>query len=126
MTDDTKILYKDYTEEEPYEGDCCPPNYWTCEKGVGITLPEYALSRSLTYEGARRKILKYRDELIPHIRIRSGTQYLDDVAVDFLDRHGRKKAGNSVAVKTEELDELREKIDSLTQENDSLKLNAKT
>ena len=59
MTDDTKILYKDYTEEEPYEGDCCPPNYWTCEKGVGITLPEYALSRSLTYEGARRKILKY-------------------------------------------------------------------
>ena len=24
MTDDTKILYKDYTEEEPYEGDCCP------------------------------------------------------------------------------------------------------
>lgn len=42
MTDDTKILYKDYTEEEPYEGDCCPPNYWTCEKGVGITLPEYA------------------------------------------------------------------------------------
>lgn len=91
MTDDTKILYKDYTEEEPYEGDCCPPNYWTCEKGVGITLPEYALSRSLTYEGARRKILKYRDELIPHIRIRSGTQYLDDVAVDFLDRHGRKK-----------------------------------
>ena len=121
MTDDTKILYKDYTEEEPYEGDCCPPNYWTCEKGVGITLPEYALSRSLTYEGARRKILKYRDELIPHIRIRSGTQYLDDIAVDFLDRHGRKKAGNSVAVKTEELDELREKIDSLTQENDSLK-----
>ena len=121
MTDDTKILYKDYTEEEPYEGDCCPPNYWTCKKGVGITLPEYALSRSLTYEGARRKILKYRDELIPHIRIRSGTQYLDDVAVDFLDRHGRKKAGNSVAVKTEELDELREKIDSLTQENDSLK-----
>ena len=97
MTDDTKILYKDYTEEEPYEGDCCPPNYWTCEKGVGITLPEYALSRSLTYEGARRKILKYRDELIPHIRIRSGTQYLDDVAVDFLDRHGRKKAAETAA-----------------------------
>ena len=25
MTDDTKILYKDYTEEEPYEGDSVLP-----------------------------------------------------------------------------------------------------
>ena len=121
MTDDTKLLYKDYTEEEPYDGNCYPPNYWLCEKGVGITLQEFANSHDLTYEGVRRKILKYKDELIPHIRIRSGTQYLDDVAVDFLERHGRKKTIKSELIDTNALKELQQQIAALTEENQALK-----
>lgn len=121
MTDDTKLLYKNYTEEEPYDGNCYPPNYWICEKGLGITLQEFANSHDLTYEGVRRKILKYKDELIPHIRIRSGTQYLDDVAVDFLERRGRKKTIKSEIIDTNVLKELQQQIATLTKENQSLK-----
>lgn len=121
MTNDTKIIYNDYTKDSPYEGKCYPPNYWFCEKEPGMTLQEYAVSHNFTYEGARRKLLRYKDELIPHIRMKCGTQYLDDIAVKFLESHGRKRAVKSEIIDTNELKELQQKVILLTEENQSLK-----
>lgn len=116
-----KIQCGNYTEAEPYTGNCYPPNYWICQKEPGMTLQEFADSHALTYEGVRRKILKYKDALIPHIRIKSGAQYLDDAAVDFLETHGRKKTVKSEIIEISELTELRQKVTSLMEENEALK-----
>ena len=32
MTNDTKIIYNDYTKDSPYEGKCYPPNYLALRK----------------------------------------------------------------------------------------------
>ena len=52
-----------------------------------ITIADYAKSRKITYEAARKQIVRYADELADHITKQGRKQYLDDQAVLFLDQH---------------------------------------
>lgn len=66
---------------------------WTCENEIGTTIPQYANSQGITYEAARRQVVKYLDnELQGHIRVRNKTKYLDDFAIEFLNEHRRPQA----------------------------------
>ena len=77
---------------------------WTCENEIGTTIPQYANSQGITYEAARRQVVKYLDnELQGHIRVRNKTKYLDDYAIEFLNEHRRPQAQWSNPDTTEHL-----------------------
>lgn len=66
---------------------------WTCKDEIGTTIPQYANDQGITYEAARRQVVKYLDnELQGHIRVRNNTKYLDDFAIEFLNEHRRPQA----------------------------------
>lgn len=52
-----------------------------------ISIKDYAQSCGVSYEAIRKKLTQYREELDGHIMKQGRTQYLDDYAVEFLDKH---------------------------------------
>lgn len=56
-----------------------------------MTIKEYAKSRAISYESARKQIKRYAKELKGHLDKSGGSTQLDDFAVDFLDRHRQKR-----------------------------------
>ena len=67
-----------------------------------ISLKDYAKQNNITYEAVRAQVKRYHQELEDHI-VRDGrTQYLDDVAVAFLDERRQK---NPVVVYQQSKDE---------------------
>ncbi len=52
-----------------------------------ITIREYARKNNVSYEAIRKQIKRYENELKEHIIKQNRTQFLDEVAVEILDRH---------------------------------------
>lgn len=52
-----------------------------------ITIKDYARETGVSYEAVRQRIKRYEDELGGHIHRQGRTQFLDDVAVAFLNEH---------------------------------------
>ena len=73
-----------------------------------ISIKEYAKSRKISYEAARKQIVRYAEELESHIIKSDRTQYLDEYAVEILDE---KRQSNPIIIletaKDEELSQLR-------------------
>ena len=44
---------------------------WTCQNDLGMTVQEYASTYKLSYETVRAKIIRYKEELEGHIKIRN-------------------------------------------------------
>lgn len=79
-----------------------------------ITLRDFAKENGVSYEAVRQQVNRYAAELEGHIHKQGRTQYLDDVAVSFLNS---KRAQNPMIVydkdRDEELQELRGKVNAL-------------
>ncbi len=70
-----------------------------------VTIKEYAKKKKVTYEAVRKQIQKYKDnELKDHIVHQGRTQYLDEYAVDFLDK--RRKESPIMVRQTDRDDEI--------------------
>lgn len=80
-----------------------------------ISLKDYAAQKNVTYEAVRKSVSRYKDELEGHIVKVDRTQFLDDVAVAFLDK---KRQKNPVVIIQQDKDE---QIEQLRRENDILK-----
>lgn len=78
------------------------------------TIREYAKNNGVSYEAIRKQIKTYEVELKDHIMKNGRTQYLDDYAVEFLN----KKRANSTIIETKV--EQTEYIKSLEAENKNL------
>lgn len=85
-----------------------------------ISLKDYAKSKKISYEAVRKQVARYKNELDGHISKVHRTQYLDDIAVRFLDE---KRAVNPVAIIQIDKDE---EIERLKEENKSLLVNVAT
>lgn len=55
------------------------------------TIKEYAKEHNVSYEAVRKQVERYKKELDKHIVKKNRTQYLDDVAVDFLNERRAEK-----------------------------------
>lgn len=80
------------------------------------TIKEYAKSNGVSYEAIRKQIKTYELELKEHIMKNGRTQYLDDYAVDFLNK---KRANNTIIIQKADKDE---EIERLKNENKALLL----
>lgn len=79
-----------------------------------ISLKDYAAEKGISYEAVRQQVVRYKDDLEPHI-IRDGRQqFLDEEAVAFLDA---KRQKNPVAIiqqdKNEQIEDLEEQVKQL-------------
>lgn len=86
-------------------------NKWMSQDGIGMSFQEYANMQGITYEAVRRQTLKYQDVLEGHIIQRSNAKYLDDYAVDFLQKNSRKPLAQ-----TEDSKHIREQLKLLHQD----------
>lgn len=84
---------------------------------MGITIKEYARSRGISHEAVRRQLVRYSEELEGHISIQGRSKYLDDKAVEFLDKHRLPKT--IVIDPTDE--EAKQEIDNLKSQLDMMK-----
>lgn len=64
-----------------------------------ITLKDYALEKKISYEAVRKQVKRYREELRDHVIVDGRQQFLDDVAVAFLDE---KRMKNPIIVEQNE------------------------
>jgi hypothetical protein len=86
-----------------------------------LSVREYATSRFITYEAARRQVIRYKKELLGKIEIKARTQYLTDQAIEFLDQHRkdspvtvyREKERKETEAQKSELEDLRGKYTAL-------------
>lgn len=81
-----------------------------------ISLKDYAKQKNISYEAVRQQVVRYGVELGEHIIKDGRQQFLDDVAVAFLDERRKK---NPVAIYQIEKDD---EIDRLENENKELLL----
>ncbi len=79
-----------------------------------ISLKDYAKQSNISYEAVRQQVNRYRDELVQHIVKDGRQQFLDEMAVEFLDS---KRDKNPVVVIQQDKDDL---ITSLESENKGL------
>lgn len=79
-----------------------------------MTLRDFAKENGVSYEAVRQQVKRYAADLEGHIHQQGRTQYLDDVAITFLNS---KRAQNPLIVydkdREEELQELRGKVSAL-------------
>lgn len=87
------------------------------EKGVQmefLTFKQYAESQGITYEAVRRQVARYANDLADHIVIKNRTQYLDEVAVEFLTRRRRESPIILTTIdQAEDIKKLTEEVDAL-------------
>lgn len=55
-----------------------------------ISIKDYAKENGISYEAVRRQVKQYKSELEDHIQVSGKTQFLDEVAVAFLNGHRSK------------------------------------
>lgn len=70
-----------------------------------ISIKDYASDSGVSYEAVRKQIKRYREELDGHVRTEGRVQYLDDVAVAFLNEHRSKNplvVGDSITEREKE------------------------
>lgn len=79
-----------------------------------ISIKDYAKQNNVTYEAVRAQVKRYQDELAGHLIKDGRQQFLDDVAVAFLDERRQK---NPVVVYQQSKDEA---IEELRQEREAL------
>lgn len=79
-----------------------------------VSLKDYARIKGISYEAVRKQVNRYKGELEGHISKINRAQYLDDVAVAFLDQ---KRQNNPVVLVSTDKDE---EIQRLTDENKAL------
>lgn len=72
-----------------------------------ISLKDYAKQNHVSYEAIRKQVVRYKDQLDDHIIQDGRTQYLDDIAVAFLDE---KRQKNPVVVYQQGKDEVIESM----------------
>lgn len=80
------------------------------------TLKEYANENHITYEAVRQQVKRYEKELINHIKKIKRTKYLDEFAIEFLDK---KRVDNLVIIMESSKDD---EIKRLVGENKALLL----
>lgn len=86
-------------------------------QGKLITLKQYAEQIGMSYEGARKKLRRYEDELQDHIVVKNRITFIDEYAADFLSEH-RRVDTIRVYERNEENEALKEKlIDALERLN---------
>ena len=89
-----------------------------------LSIREYAKSRFITYEAARRQVIRYEKELRGKIEIKARTQYLNDQAIEFLDQHRKdspvtvykEKERQETEKQKSELEDLRIKYTALLEQ----------
>lgn len=81
-----------------------------------INLKDYAKKQGISYEAIRKQVARYRDELGEHISYQGKTQYLDEIAEEFLDG---KRAVNAIHIIEHDKDE---QIEDLKHQNELLKM----
>ena len=52
-----------------------------------ISIADYAKTRNISYEAARKQVVRYETDLVGHVTKQGRKQYLDDEAVRILDQH---------------------------------------
>lgn len=70
-----------------------------------ISIKDYARDSGVSYEAVRKQIKRYSEALDGHVRTEGRTQYLDDVAVAFLNEHRSKNplvVGDSITEREKE------------------------
>lgn len=91
-------------------------------RGAGMTtIKEYAREHDVSYEAVRKQVERYKKELDKHIVKKNRTQYLDDVAVSFLNERRAEKQIIIADSGTVELEQLRIENERLKVEQDLLK-----
>lgn len=85
------------------------------------TIKEYAKEHDISYEAVRKQVERYKNELDKHIIKKNRTQYLDDVAVSFLNERRAEKQIIVEDSNTVELEQLRAENESLKVQQDLLK-----
>lgn len=82
-----------------------------------MTIKEYAKNHGISYEAVRKQIARYKKDLAGHITTHGQTKYIDDYAVEFLDKRRRT---NPVVLFHEseraEVDLLRDQVEALKNE----------
>lgn len=79
-----------------------------------ITLKQYAENQKITYEAVRRQVVRYKKELEGHIVVNQRVQYLDQEAVEFLNKKRRESPIILMQQNLdEELTELQQQADTL-------------
>lgn len=79
-----------------------------------ISLKDYAAMNNVTYEAVRQQVVRYGDELGDHIVKDGRQQFLDDVAVEFLDGKRQKNPVTIIQVnKDEEIERLKNENENL-------------
>lgn len=82
-----------------------------------MTIREYAKKHGISYEAVRKQISNYRTDLDGHITTDGKTKYLDDFAVEFLDK--RRRSNPVVVLRQSEREEtelLRDQVEALKNE----------
>ena len=85
------------------------------------TIKEYAKEHDVSYEAVRKQVERYKNELDKHIIRKNRTQYLDDVAVSFLNERRAEKEIIIEDGTVRELERLRTENESLRNQHDLLK-----
>ena len=87
-----------------------------------LSIKDYAKQNNITYEAVRQQIKRYREQLDDHIIQDGRTQFLDDIAVAFLDE---KRQKNPVVVyqqgKDEQIEELQQEVTRLLRKQEALR-----
>ena len=55
-----------------------------------VTIKQFADSQGITYEAVRKQVVRFSEELSGHVIRKNRTQYLDEVAVKFLQERRRE------------------------------------
>lgn len=84
-----------------------------------VTIKEYAKNKGVTYEAVRRQLKQYAKDLDGHVIVKGKTNFLDDVAIQILDKHRTPK---TVVVDYTE-NEMQAENERLRAEIDRLKSN---
>lgn len=82
-----------------------------------ISFKEYADSHRITYESVRKQVKRYKQDLTGHITVQNRKQYLDDYAVEFLNKRRNK---NTVTILNAEAEAESVKNEELQAENKQL------
>lgn len=96
---------------------------WYSLNDRGMTIQDYASKNHISYEAVRRQVAQYKDILQPHIIKKGRTQYLDDFAVDFLEKHRRIQVpANDYNLAWDQIKQYLQDIVENTQSSDSQEL----
>lgn len=91
-----------------------------------LSIKDYAADKGISCEAVRKQLRKYTTELEGHVHKEGRTQYLDEIAVEFLDEHRNKApiavyGDSSILELKDKIAELYEKLDKKRDENDLLR-----